>query len=65
MQPQSCNAAFAAIAAQQQNLFWDYHDQLFQSDLNFDETTFKSIAEKIGLNIGKWETDRQSAITNF
>lgn len=64
MQPQSCNAAFAAIAAQQQNLFWEYHDQLFQSDLNFDEATFKSIAEKIGLNIEKWETDRQSATTN-
>jgi len=63
MQPQSCNAAYAAIAAHQQNRFWEYHDELFQSDLNFDENTFKSIAEKIELNMEKWETDRQSTTT--
>lgn len=60
MQPRACWAAFAAIAAHQQNNFWNYHDQLFQSDLEFDEKTLKSIAQKSGLNIEKWESDRQS-----
>lgn len=60
MQPRACWAAFAAIAAHRQNNFWNYHDQLFQSDLEFDEKTLKSLAQKTGFNIEKWESDRQS-----
>jgi len=60
MQPRACAAAFAAIAAQRQNLFWNYHDQLFQSNLEEDEKTLTSIAKNIGLNMEQWESDRQS-----
>lgn len=60
MQPQSCDAAFAALAAHRQNRFWNYHDQLFDSDLADDEKTLTSIAKKMGLNMEKWEQDRHS-----
>lgn len=60
MQPQSCDAAFAALAAHRQNRFWNYHDQLFDSDLADDEKTLTSIAKNMGLNMEKWEQDRHS-----
>jgi protein-disulfide isomerase len=60
MQPRSCEAAYAAIAADRQNRFWNYHDQLFQSNLAADEKTLSSIARNMGLNMEKWEYDRHS-----
>ncbi len=60
MQPQSCDAAFAAIAAQRQNRFWEYHDQLFEANLADGEKALTTIAKNIGLNIEKWELDRKS-----
>ena len=60
MQPRACDAAIAAIAAQRQNLFWKYHDRIFQSDLEEGEEALRSIAKNIGLNIEQWESDRQS-----
>lgn len=60
MQPQSCDAAFAAIAAQRQNRFWEYHDQLFEANLADGEKALTIIAKNIGLNIEKWELDRKS-----
>ncbi len=60
MQPGSCAAALAAIAANMQGLYWEYHDQLFQSDLHLGENSLVAIAKKIGLYIEKWEADRQS-----
>lgn len=60
MQPRACPAAFAALAAQLQNRFWNYHDQLFQTDLTEDDSTLVSIAKNVGLNIEQWESDRQS-----
>lgn len=60
MQPQACDAAYAALAAQDQGHFWDYHDQLYQSDLIFDEKLLVSIAKNTGLNMDQWETTRQS-----
>jgi protein-disulfide isomerase len=60
MQPNSCNAALAAIAAQNQNRFWEYHDQLFNSDLHEGSTVLNSIATTIGLDKSKWEADMHS-----
>lgn len=60
MQPRSCNAAIAAIAAERQNLFWQYHDQLFQSNLEFDDTSFLSFAKNIGVDLEKWKSDFRS-----
>lgn len=60
MQPWSCAAALAAIAAHKQGLYWKYHDQLFQSDLYLDENILLTIAKNSGLDIEKWESDRES-----
>lgn len=60
MQPQACDAAFAAFAAQDQGRFWEYHDQLYQSDLIFDEKSLVSIAENTGLDVDQWEAARES-----
>ena len=60
MQPNSCDAALAAIAAQNQGRFWEYHDQLFNSNLNDGSKLFSSIAATIGLDLTKWETDMHS-----
>lgn len=60
MQPWSCAAALAAIAAHKQGLYWKYHEQLFQSDLQLDENILLTIAINSGLDIEKWESDRKS-----
>ncbi len=52
-------AAVAAMAADKQGKFWEYHDALFASE-GLDEARLVAIAKEIGLNMGKWETDRKS-----
>ncbi|GAA4417823.1 hypothetical protein GCM10023187_50600 [Nibrella viscosa] len=60
MQPRSCEAAFATVAAEQQNRFWNYHDHLFETSLEQNDKTLTSIAKNIGLDIDKWNRDRNS-----
>lgn len=52
-------AALAALAADKQGKFWEYHDALFASE-GIDEAKLVQIARDIGLNVGKWEADRKS-----
>lgn len=63
MQPQACQAALAAIAANQQNKFWAYHDKLFDSELKDDERTLSQIATSIDLDMTSWNRDRSSEAT--
>jgi protein-disulfide isomerase len=60
MQPQACDAALAAVAAQRQNNFWNFHNLLFQSNLEADEKTLVEAAKNSGLDMAKWSTDKQS-----
>ena len=60
MQPRSCDAAIAAIAASNQDRYWEYHEQLFQSDLQAKDSTLISIAQSVGLNMETWQSDRES-----
>lgn len=64
MQPQSCAGAAAAIAAQRQQKFWEYHDGLFRTDLNFDDATLIEIAQKNELDLAQWEKDRTSNLVS-
>jgi protein-disulfide isomerase len=56
------DAATAAEAAGLQNKFWDMYNLIFtnqqqwSNDPNYKQT-FKGYAEKIGLDVDKWETD--------
>jgi len=62
MHDKAYDAAAAAEAAALQGKFWDMHNLLYtnqqqwSSDPNYKQT-FKSYAEKIGLDVDKWEAD--------
>lgn len=52
-------AALAAAAADKQGKFWEFHDALFEAE-GFSEASFPEIAASIGLNVKRWEEDRNS-----
>jgi protein-disulfide isomerase len=58
--PNAEPAAEAAIAAEKQGKFWEMHDELYKASKNLSPETIKGIAEKIGLDMKKWEADRNS-----
>lgn len=62
---QADDAAMAAYAAQKQNKFWQMHDLLFEDQKNLKQAEtnpeyFISLANKLKLNIKKFESDRTS-----
>ncbi len=61
--PQAQPAARASIAAQKQGKFWEMHDELFKTKKISAETITAS-AEKIGLDMEKFNKDKDSAETN-
>lgn len=63
--PQAIPAAKAAWAAQQQGKFWEYHDALFEQQDKLGEELYLEVANNLGLDIEKFNSDRQSeAATN-
>jgi protein-disulfide isomerase len=58
---QAMPAAQAAWAAQQQGKFWDYHNQLFEHQDALDEGLYKQIAQELGLDLRRFDRDRNSA----
>ncbi len=58
--PNAEPAAEAVIAAQKQGKFWEMHDELYKAGRNLSPETIKGIAEKIGLDMKKFEADRNS-----
>lgn len=58
-------AAAAALAAERQGKFWEYHDELFKSYRALNDKKFVEIAEKLGLDMDKFDKDRHDpAILN-
>lgn len=53
-------AAKAALAANLQGKFWEYHDALFNTQ-GLDEAKLVTLAQETGLNVSRWEKDRASA----
>ena len=56
------DAALAAEAAGMQGKFWDMHNMLYTNQQSWSSNPnykdiFKGYAEKIGLDVGKWEAD--------
>ena len=49
------DAHLAARCAQEQNAFWQYHDQLFANQTQLQKSTYLSIAKKIAINERQWE----------
>jgi protein-disulfide isomerase len=53
-------AAQATWAADQQGKFFEYHDRLFALDGNLQADTYWQVAKELGLDIVKFNRDRQS-----
>ncbi len=63
MHIRACEAAQSAEAARKQGKFWEYHDALFGSDLLSSPDIFRSIAGSLGLDLQRFEQDRQDQST--
>ncbi|HEY7371916.1 MAG TPA: thioredoxin domain-containing protein [Polyangia bacterium] len=48
-------AAEAALAANEQGKFWQYHDKLFANQQALDRPSLEKYAEELGLNMGKFK----------
>jgi len=48
--PQAVNAALAAACAHEQGAFWGYHDRLYETQSDFSDTHYISLARDLALN---------------
>jgi len=53
-------AAAASLAANEQGMFWEYHDLLFANYNQLNELKFLEFARQLGLNIKRFEEDMKS-----
>ena len=53
-------AARAAISAERQGKFWDMHRELFAHQENLEPAQLTKFAQKIGLDLARFEADMQS-----
>ena len=56
------NAAVAALAADRQAKFWDFHDELFKNYNQLNEDKIQEIATKLKLNKAQFEKDREDPL---
>jgi protein-disulfide isomerase len=52
-------AAIAALAAERQGKFWEFHDLLFKDYNRLNEQKVKEIAQKLNLDMDKFDKDRK------
>ena len=52
-------AALAALAANKQGKFWEYHDRLFAEE-EITEQSLETIARELKLDVGTFNADRKS-----
>jgi protein-disulfide isomerase len=55
-------AAVAALAADRQAKFWDFHDELFKNYNRLNEDKFQEIATTLNLNLAQFEKDRKDPL---
>lgn len=58
--PEAMPAAKAALAAGRQGKFYEYHDKLFEKQGELGEALYLQIAKDLGLNIAKFNADRNN-----
>lgn len=56
------NAALAALAADRQGKFWEFHDQLFKNHNQLNEEKVQQIAAELKLDKGQFEKDRRDPL---
>ena len=54
------NASVAALAANQQGKFWEYHDELFKNYNQLNDEKFDEIAGSVGLDMEQFKKDMQN-----
>ena len=54
------NAAAAALAAEKQGKFWEFHDLLFANQAELDDQKIKEISELLGLDWEKLSKDMKN-----
>jgi protein-disulfide isomerase len=59
--PEALPAAQAAWAANKQGKFWEYHDELFANQKQLSEDFYVATAQKLKLNLAKFNADRKAA----
>jgi protein-disulfide isomerase len=52
-------AAIAALAAEKQGKFWEFHDLLFKDYNRLNEQKIKEIAQQLNLDMEKFEKDQK------
>ncbi len=55
-------AAVAALAADRQGKFWDFHDELFNNYNRLNEEKVQEIVAKLKLNSAQFEKDRKDPL---
>ena len=55
----SMQAAIAALAAEKQGKFWEFHDLLFKDYNYLNEQKIEEIAQQLKLNMEKFDKDRK------
>ena len=58
----AAQAAVAALAADRQGKFWEFHDELFNNYNRLNEEKVQEIAAKLKLNKAQFEKDRKDAL---
>jgi len=56
-------AALAAVAAQKQGKFWQYHDKLFANQGAMGDADLEKYAKELGLDVDKWKKDKEDPAT--
>ena len=54
------NAAIAALAANQQGKFWEFHAELFNNFNKLNDAKFDAIGETLGLDMEQFKQDMQN-----
>ncbi len=52
-------AALAALAADKQEKFWEFHQKLFENHKTLNDTKIEEIAQKTGLDMDRFNKDRK------
>jgi protein-disulfide isomerase len=61
--PNAMNSSKAAIAARAQGKFWEMHDELFKISSNLSLDEIRKAAERVGLDMKKFDADMNSPET--
>ena len=53
-------AALAALAANRQGKFWEFHHELYKNYNHLDQEKIREIAQQVGLDTVRWEQDMKA-----